>query len=68
MTKFITLMLLFGATYVSAENVNIDSEIGFEQLFSEEDLAAFKDEKLDEEEILFDEISQAEAQAEEVFQ
>lgn len=67
MNKFLSLMLIFGAIQVSAEQAQ-ESEIALEELFSEEDLAAFKDEKLDEEEILFDEISQSEVAAEEVFQ
>lgn len=68
MTKFLSFMLIFGAIHLSAEQINSDSEIKFEELFSEEDLAAFKDEKLDDEEILFDEISQSESAAEEIFQ
>ena len=50
---------------IFAEPSKIDSEIALEDLFSEEDLAALRDE---DEAVLFDEISQSEQDAEELFQ
>ena len=62
-------MLMFSAMTVRAEEaVTEEPEIALEELFNEGDLAAFKDEKLDDEELLFEEISKSEEAAEEVFQ
>lgn len=68
MTKFFSIMFILGVSYLSAEPVNVDPEIVLEELFSEEDMAAFKDKNLDDEELLFDEISQGENDPEQVLQ
>ena len=69
MRKCFIFMLMFSAMTVRAEEaVTEEPEIALEELFDEKDLAAFKDEKLDDEELLFEEISKSEEAAEEVFQ
>ena len=69
MRKCFIFMLMFSAMTVRAEDaVAEEPEIALEELFDEKDLAAFKDEKLDDEELLFEEISKSEEAAEEVFQ
>lgn len=68
MIKFFNILFIISFSYLAAEQVNVDPEIVLEELFSEEDMAAFKDKNLDDEEILFDEISQSESEAEKVFQ
>lgn len=60
------ILSMFIACFAYAEPVKLDSEIALEELFSEEDLAAFNEEEQDID--LFDEISQAEAPIEEIFQ
>jgi hypothetical protein len=66
MSKYLMMILACSAQAVFAEPAKVDTEIALEELFSDEDLAAFNEEE--QEADLFDEISQAEAPLEEVFQ
>ncbi len=66
MSKIFMILSMFIASFAYAEPVKLDSEIALEELFSEEDLAAFNEEEQDID--LFDEISQADAPIEEIFQ
>lgn len=65
MFKIFTMLVAFSMTLAFAEPTKIDTEIALEELFSDEDLAAFNEEELEAD--LFDEISQAEAPLEDVF-
>ena len=65
MIKLFLAAFMASASAIYAEPVKADSEVAFEDLFSEEDLAALKDE---EEAILFDEVSDANQDPEELFQ
>lgn len=65
MLKMLMVLVAFSLTAIYAEPSNVDTEIALEELFSDEDLAAFNEEELEAD--LFDEISQAEAPLEDVF-
>lgn len=58
-------MFLMGSQAIFAEPAKVDAEIALEDLFSEEDLAALREE---DDAVLFDEISQSEQDPEELFQ
>jgi hypothetical protein len=64
MSRILLVLMLLGCVHLRAE-VKQDQEIVLEELFTEEDLAALKDE---DEALLFDEITQAEQDPEELFQ
>ena len=62
MLKYMLVFLMMGQALTWAEPAKADTEIALDDLFSDEDLSALKD----EEELLFDEISQGEVEADDL--